>query len=753
MNQLSTIIQRGPSRLMLCSSTTMSKAVAPMSIIIAEKLYYHEISHLRPTPKLLQPLPGRKLIEGKKKRLRRDFFPRPNQVFLLHQYKMQLVTPWVGLTNNRDLLLSSLPSRLAQRMQTRTLSVESKETDVSDEESYNCILRRRENDMHRHPAGPVARMTKLSRDAVKGGGLVKSRDLDIVDLESSPPDLIFSLARDFPNASVKSLSTSSREMQSVADDALNLRLPNIMVELSPSFDLTDLEDNSIDLITSCFSLQKLTMETTERIVNEVHRVLRPGGSFIVCVWEHLGTDPVLTNMMAKVLNSSTDDYIQDITTTLKPHFLEKLITKSGLCLVDIEHGEYPFYLSTNDECPSSAFDLLSLPIKDTLGSLMSSGKRPYAFEDARVAFDEMTSKGLIRKDHKGYVIDDNRYKIIVARRKFEDNDTAKKVFIKKSASVPSTTTKTNLMTPPTIVPLDTVSQFDELLGASLSCDRYSPMSCFESAVKHAIETEGHDIKTLNILDLGSRPSRESPTQLLKEAFPDAKLHSANFTGSLKLADDMKASGTQHTLDIGLADTKTFPESRLSDIPDESVDIVMSAFGLHYFEDPNSVIRQVHRLLKPGGSFITTTWDRISLEAIANCIMTKVIGEGHTPYEFLSFSRFAAPHELEKLIHYGGLGIVKSEHHEFPFVLAKDGIMSDKAFEAAILPVRHVLSDLEESGSHPNALADARKAFDDMVEKGELVSIDKHGSLITNPNRFNLVIARRLFEDSYGLTME
>jgi SAM-dependent methyltransferase len=180
---------------------------------------------------------------------------------------------------------------------------------------------------------------------------------------------------------------------------------------------------------------------------------------------------------------------------------------------------------------------------------------------------------------------------------------------------------------------------------------------------------------------------------------------------------------------------------------------MSAFGLHYFEDPNSVIKQVHRLLKPGGSFITTTWDRISLEEIANRIMTKVIGEGHAPYEFLSFSRFAAPHELEKLIHYGGLGIVKSEHHEFPFVLAKDGIMNDRAFEFAILPVHHILTNLQESGSYPNAVVDARKAFDEMVENGEIVSIDKHGCLITGPNRFNLVIARRLFEDSDGLSME
>ena len=42
----------------------------------------------------------------------------------------------------------------------------------------------------------------------------------------------------------------------------------------------------------------------------------------------------------------------------------------------------------------------------------------------------------------------------------------------------------------------------------------------------------------------------------------------------------------------------------------------------------------------------------------------------------------------------------------------------------------------------------------MIEKGEFLSIDDHGCLITDANRFNIVVARRLFEDSDGIwTME
>lgn len=45
-------------------------------------------------------------------------------------------------------------------------------------------------------------------------------------------------------------------------------------------------------------------------------------------------------------------------------------------------------------------------------------------------------------------------------------------------------------------------------------------------------------------------------------------------------------------------------------PDASFDIVICQFGVMFFPDKIAAYREVQRVLKPGGRFIFTTWDRI-----------------------------------------------------------------------------------------------------------------------------------------------
>ena len=43
-------------------------------------------------------------------------------------------------------------------------------------------------------------------------------------------------------------------------------------------------DGSFDLVTSCYGLANV--EHPQTTLDEIHRVLKPGGSFIVSVWEN-----------------------------------------------------------------------------------------------------------------------------------------------------------------------------------------------------------------------------------------------------------------------------------------------------------------------------------------------------------------------------------------------------------------------------------------------------------------------------------
>lgn len=618
-----------------------------------------------------------------------------------------------------------------------------------NEVTFDNSLHQRELEMHKHKSGPISRIFSLSRDLIKND---TSKNVAVVDICSQPAEEVFQMATEYPWSSISYLASSVDNMREIADMVLKLHLPNISVQ-QPSKQSLNFSDGSIDLVTSCYGIQK--MKDPESILIEVHRILKPGGTLIVSALDHLGTEPILQEILNRVSSGTTVDNIkmtQLPPSLTQPHALAQIIEKTGLRCIDIEYGEYPLYLS--DGLRGAAFDLLILPIKEKLNALRASGENNYAFEDARKVFDEMIRKGdVIGIDSKGrIVVNDNRYKILVARRIYEDSDFGKESTLSKKSFEDISNKPYDVQFKR--VPLDVgqsenmVTFFFDVLNQSVSDYKhiYSPFSPLKNSIEIAIQGYGRDAKIIKVLDIGSRLNH--PQNMIADSFPASRLHELDLDFQERTEEEIRAVDSFQGLDIGTSHVEK--EHELSQIPDGSVDIVTSAFGLTFYKEPKKILDHVHRILKPGGTFITTTWDSISLEQIGSRIIHDLrIENPSVPVELANLDEFATPHKLEHLLESSELNITLSTHHEFPLILSHDALVSDGAFETAVLCIRPYLEQMIETGANPDAFIDARKVFNKMVKDGDLISIDKHGCLITVPNRYHLLVARRHYEGEYS----
>jgi len=65
---------------------------------------------------------------------------------------------------------------------------------------------------------------------------------------------------------------------------------------------------------------------------------------------------------------------------------------------------------------------------------------------------------------------------------------------------------------------------------------------------------------------------------------------------------------QRKADAGKVENATFEQSTIEDlsVPDRTLDVVMGHSILHLLEDKDAAIAKVHRMLKPGGVFVSST---------------------------------------------------------------------------------------------------------------------------------------------------
>jgi ubiquinone/menaquinone biosynthesis C-methylase UbiE len=274
----------------------------------------------------------------------------------------------------------------------------------------------------------VKKQIKLYRD---------KSDMKVLDAAPSPyAETAFEIASDHPSVSVDVASRSMKVVESIREKVRSLGLSNLNVKTLDSSHLSGFKDKTFDIVICSFGLTFLN--SPEQALSELRRVLKPGGSLIISVWEDLClsqlSDFIVDEMQATgsmedfavfdTLNGP-DGVLHTLQPYAKPHALENLIIDSGFNLTRVDHETARILLSDANSSADFGVNVATLPIRPFLQELEKSGENKHAFEGARKAFQTlMNDPSLVSHDKCGNAITTlpSRFKLVTATRPHEDSD-------------------------------------------------------------------------------------------------------------------------------------------------------------------------------------------------------------------------------------------------------------------------------------------------------------------------------------------
>ncbi len=161
---------------------------------------------------------------------------------------------------------------------------------------------------------------------------------------------------------------------------------------------------------------------------------------------------------------------------------------------------------------------------------------------------------------------------------------------------------------------------EEAFGVKVS-DLYRP---YNDGMGPAIDATVAAIKTLcpnarSILDLGS--GHGEPGCTIAAAFPDAYVICSDLAPSMLRLAAQRAADRKLT-NVG---TKELDLCDLGAIEDGSQDVVTANFALQHAPDLVLSLREIFRVLKPGGVLVGTLWQEFSVPVVASEVFANVMG--------------------------------------------------------------------------------------------------------------------------------
>lgn len=227
-----------------------------------------------------------------------------------------------------------------------------------------------------------------------------------------------------------------------------------------------------------------------------------------------------------------------------------------------------------------------------------------------------------------------------------------------------------------------------------------------------------------ILDLASGPGE--PAATIARAYPHAHVLSTDFS------DAMHEQAKSLTQVLPNMRAKIADMQDLKGFSDSEFDVITCSYGFMFPPDKTKALAEAFRVLKPGGTFVTTTWIDIPHRHLLDELVAEAIGE-NTKWESIDPLSLSAPGLWEDLVRNAGFTSIQTEEGTYPFYYTSD---ANFQFESIATTAKQVLTSY-------GAYGKAREVFPRLALK--YCEFDETGCMITRKNVFKLVSAIKPIE--------
>jgi len=226
---------------------------------------------------------------------------------------------------------------------------------------------------------------------------------------------------------------------------------------------------------------------------------------------------------------------------------------------------------------------------------------------------------------------------------------------------------------------------------------------------------------LKVLDLASGPGQ--PAITIAQAIPNAQVIATDVSEDM-IGQARDAAAGIPNVAVQLADAQD-----LSQFESNSFDVITCCYGYMFPEDKALALKETLRVLRPGGTLVATTWNRVDILKICRDVMTEVLGAPPSPPPLNPMS-LSEPGLFEGLLQTAGFVSIETSDSTYPFEFGNEKEMQ---FKMGTMLLKDKLNELD-------GWAVAETAFWDNI--GKYTVEDESGNMIMPENTFKLTVAKK-----------